>query len=324
MRILNTLAALSLAAGMLACGGSSNSNGEKAEGGEEKLRIAVIPKGSTHSYWKSVHAGADRAAEELGVEVIWQGPQKEDDRQMQIQTVQNFISRGVSGIVLAPLDQESLSQPVAAATKRNIPVVIIDSDLKGSDFSSFVATDNYAGGKLCAERLNTLLGGKGKVIMLRYQEGSASTMRREQGFEETIRQIAPGIELISANQYAGPTIEKAFQASQNLLNRFNQVDGIFCSNESTTQGMLRALQTSGQAGKVKFVGFDASPTLIAAIKANEVHGLAMQNPFRMGYEGVKTMVAVLKKQSYDKRVDTGVIMVTGENVEDPDVRKLYN
>jgi ribose transport system substrate-binding protein len=289
-----------------------------------KLKIAVIPKGSTHSFWKSIHAGAAKAAQEKDVEIIWQGPQKEDDRQMQIQVVQNFISRGVDGIVLAPLDDRSLATPVSSAVKRNIPVVIIDSGLQSEDYSSFVATDNKQGGKLCAKRLAELLNGKGKVIMLRYQEGSASTAEREAGFLEGMKEYGPNIELISTNQYAGATMEKAFQASQNLLNRFAEVDGIYCPNESSTQGMLRALQTSGRAKKVKFVGFDSNDALIAGINNGEIHGLAVQNPFKMGYEGVLTVVAVLKKEPYEKKVDTGVILVTAENINTPEVKELLN
>jgi ribose transport system substrate-binding protein len=289
-----------------------------------KLKIAVIPKGSTHSFWKSIHAGAAKAAQEKGVEIIWQGPQKEDDRQMQIQVVQNFISRGVDGIVLAPLDDRSLATPVSSAVKRNIPVVIIDSGLQSEDYSSFVATDNKQGGKLCAKRLAELLNGKGKVIMLRYQEGSASTAEREAGFLEGMKEYAQNIELISTNQYAGATMEKAFQASQNLLNRFAEVDGIYCPNESSTQGMLRALQTSGRAKKVKFVGFDSNDALIAGINNGEVHGLAVQNPFKMGYEGVLTVVAVLKKEPYEKKIDTGVMLVTADNISTPEVKELLN
>jgi ribose transport system substrate-binding protein len=324
MKLLSQLSVLAIMLMLVSCGEKKAQEGaENREAAtSEKLQIAVIPKGTTHSYWKSVHAGAEKAAKELNVEVIWQGPQKEDDRQMQIQVVQNFIGREVDGIVLSPLDDRSLVQPVSAAVKKGIPVVIVDSDLNSKDFSSFVATDNYDGGRLCAEQLNVLLNGKGKVLVLRYQEGSASTGKREAGFLETIQKIAPGIEVISSNQYAGATIEKAFQASQNLLNRFGELNGIFCPNESTTQGMLRALQTSGKAGKVKFVGFDANETLIAAIKANQIHGLALQNPYKMGYEGVKTLVAVIKKQPFEPKINTGVVMVTKDNMESEEVIAL--
>lgn len=288
-----------------------------------KMQIAVIPKGTTHVYWKNIHAGAAKAADELGVDIIWQGPQKEDDRQLQIQVMQNFISRGVDGIVLAPLDSRSLVPPVRSAVNRDIPVVIIDSDLNSDVYKSFVSTDNYQGGQLCAQRLAEVMDEKGKVILLRYAEGSASTTLREQGFMDGIKEY-PDIEVISSNQYAGATMEKAFQASQNLLNRFAQVDGVFCPNESATSGMLRALQTAGKAGDIKFVGFDASETLLKGLRDGNIHGLAVQDPFQMGYLGVKTAYQVIKDEPFEEKIDTGVTMVTPENLDDPEVQQLVS
>jgi ribose transport system substrate-binding protein len=206
---------------------------------------------------------------------------------------------------------------------RKIPVVVFDSRLSSDAPSAYVATDNYAGGKLCAKRLSEVLGGKGKVILLKYSEGSAATAEREKGFAEGMNEYAPQITFLSDNQYAGATIEKAFQSSQNLLNQFgDQVDGIFCSNESATQGMLRALEQKGLAGKVKFVGFDVNQTLLSAIKDGKLLGVAVQDPIKMGYEGVKTAVAVIRGEKYEKIVDTGVKMVTKDNLTEPDVVKL--
>ncbi|MEZ4703507.1 MAG: substrate-binding domain-containing protein [Rhodothermales bacterium] len=293
-------------------------------GSADRVEIAVIPKGTTHQFWKSIHAGANKAAAELDVDIIWQGPQREDDRQLQIQVVQNFVSRGVDAIVLAPLDAVSLAAPVEAAVRREIPVVIIDSGLESDAQSSFVATNNLEGGRLCARRLADLLGKKGRVIVLRYQEGSASTGNREQGFLEEIAAYAPDIEIVSDNQYAGATVEKALQASQNILNRFQDVDGIFCSNESATQGMLRALETAGRAGKVRFVGFDANETLLAGLRAGAIQGLALQDPFDMGYNGVKTAAAIVRGQPFDARIDTRIMMITPENVDEPDAQALLN
>jgi ribose transport system substrate-binding protein len=287
-----------------------------------KLEIAVIPKGTTHIYWNSVHAGAAKAAKELGVNIIWQGPLKEDDRQVQIQTVQNFISRGVDAIALAPLDARSLVPSVKAAAGRDIPVIIFDSDLASDDYKSFVATDNLEGGRLSAKRLSEVLGGKGKVILLRYTEGSASTTNREEGFLQGMKEFGPGIELISTNQYAGVTIEKGFQVAQNLLNRYPQVDGVFCPNETSAQAMLRALQTAKKAGTVKLVGFDTNDMLITALQKGEIQGLAVQDPFQMGYLAVKTARQVVLGEPFEKRIDTGVTMVTPENMDQANVKKL--
>lgn len=295
-----------------------------AAAAEKRPRIAVIPKGTTHVFWRSIHAGAVKAGRELNVEIMWQGPHKEDDRKMQIEVVQNFISRRAKAIVLAPLDAVALARPVKNATKRGIPVVIIDSGLDSDAHVSFVATDNYEGGRLAAKRLAAVMGGKGKALMLRYAEGSASTMKRERGFLDGMKAAAPGVELVSTNQYGGVTAESAFQASQNLLNRFSGIGGIFCPNESTTFGMLRALKTAGKAGKIRFVGFDSSEPLVAALRAGVIDGLTLQNPFRMGYLGVKTAVAAIRGEAVEKRIDTGVCMVTAENMDQADVKAVLS
>lgn len=295
----------------------------------DKPSIAVIPKGTTHEFWKAVHAGAEKAARELGVSVIWKGPLKEDDREGQIAVVEDFITRGVDGIVLAPLDDAALRPVVKEATRAEIPVVIFDSDLKGGDYISFVATDNYKGGQLAGEEMARLLDGKGKVAVLRYQEGSASTMNREKGFLDALKKY-PGIEVVSENQYGGATTESAQKASENMLAPLKSGDGklaiqgVYTPNESTTFGMLRVLQDQGHAGKVKFVGFDASSKLVEALKEGQIDGLVVQNPFRMGYLSVKTMVDHLNKKPVEKRVDTGATLVTKANMDKPEIKELLN
>jgi ribose transport system substrate-binding protein len=307
--------------------------GCKKEAGENKYRIAVIPKGTTHVFWKSIHAGAVKAEQELkeaglDVEVIWKGPLKEDDRESQIRVMEDFITLGVSGIVLAPLDDTALRRPVKDAVNNEIPVVIIDSGLKSEDYVSFVATDNYVGGRKGGERLAEIMGGKGKVIMLRYQEGSASTMEREQGFLDMLKEKYPEIEVVSANQYGGATTESAYRASENLLAPLRTadgkltIDGIFCPNESTAFAMLRALQDSGLAGKVKYVGFDSSERLVQGLERGEIHGLVLQDPINMGYLGVKMMVKHLQGEKVEKRIDTGSVVATPENMNEPEMKKL--
>jgi len=291
---------------------------------EKKATIAVIPKGTTHSFWKTIHAGAAKAAREAGVEIIWQGPQKEDDREMQINVVQNFVSRSVSAIVLAPLDEAALVRPVEEARKRNIPVVIIDSDLREKAYKSFVATDNYEGGRIAARHLGQLIGGRGNVMMMRYNEGSASTSNRERGFIDGVKEYAPDAVVVSSDQYGGVTAESSLQTGQNLLNKYTELNGIFCPNESTTFGMLRALETAGKAGTIMFVGFDSSDPLLEALKTGRIHGLVVQNPFKMGYLGVKTALAVINGEKVDERIDTGVMLVTKDNYETPDIQQVIN
>jgi ribose transport system substrate-binding protein len=291
--------------------------------------IAVIPKGTSHVFWQSIHAGAEKAAREVGATIIWRGPLREDDRDSQVSEVEGFISRGVAGIVLAPLDEAALAPPVADAKRRGIPVVVIDSGLKGSDYISFVATDNRKGGRLAGDQLAGLLPAAGKVVMLRYAEGSESTLQREAGFLEAVGS-RNGIEVLSSNQYGGADVEGAYKKSEALLGRYKNadgtlaVDGIFTPNESTTLAMLRVLQDNGWAGKVKFVGFDASDTLVKGLADGHIDGLVLQDPVNMGYLGVKTMAAHLRGEKVESRVDTGVRLVTREHLNDPDAKELLH
>jgi ribose transport system substrate-binding protein len=297
-----------------------------AEPGDKpaRRRIAVIPKGTTHEFWKSVHAGANKAGQELGVEILWKGPVREDDRDEQIKVVENFVASGVSAIVLAPLDDTALVPIATEASRERIPVVIIDSDIQWQGRVSFVATDNYRGGELAATRLGELLGGKGKVIVLRYQEGSASTAQREAGFIDTVQKTLPGIELVSSNQYGGATTETAYKTSENLLVKHRQIDGVFCPNESTTFGMLRALQDGKRAGQVKLVGFDSSEKLVEGLRSDQIHGLVLQNPLRMGELGVRAAVDKLDGKAVPPRIDTGVGIATRETMNAPEIKALLS
>jgi ribose transport system substrate-binding protein len=302
----------------------------QGQGQSKKLSVAVIPKGTTHEFWKSIHAGSMKAAQEYAsqgtqIDVIWKGPLREDDREQQVQVVEGFVSQGVNGIVLAPLDNRALVRPVEEAQKAGVSTVIIDSALESNNITSFVATDNRKGGTLAADRMGELLSGKGKVLVLRYQEGSASTQDREDGFIQRLKEKYPAIELISSDQYAGATRDTAKRASENLLNRFgNELQGIFTPNESSTAGMLLALQDIGKAGKVTFIGFDASDSFVEAMRAKQLNGIVVQDPFKMGYLGVKTMVDHLQGKPVEKRVDTGVTIITPENLDSAEAKTLLH
>jgi ribose transport system substrate-binding protein len=297
----------------------------------EAYKIAVIPKGTTHEFWKSINAGAVKAQQELKaegvtVQIIWKGPLKEDDREQQIQVVENFISQRVSGIVIAPLDKRGLVAPIETAVRGKIPVVVIDSGVESKAPASFVATDNLEGGRIAGRELGKALGGKGNVIMLRLQVGSASTEEREEGFLEVMKKDFPGIKLLSTDQHAGATRDTAKRVSENLLNRFGrQLNGVFCSNESSSAGMLLALRDAGLAGgKVKLVAFDSGEMINAGLLAGDVHGLVVQNPLRMGYLGVKTMVAILRGQKVPPVIDTGVGFVTKANFHSPEMADIVH
>lgn len=298
-------------------------------GEDERLTIAVIPKGTIHEFWKTVHAGAEMAGQELNVEILWKGSLQEDDREAQIGVVENIITRKVDGIVLAPLDDAALRRPVDEAMRSGIPVVIFDSGLQGENYVSYVATDNFKAGQLAGQYMANLLDGKGKVAVLRYAEGSDSTVKREDGFLDAMRAVK-GIEVVSSNQYAGVSTESALKAAENLLTRFGatagnlQIDGIFCATEPTTLGILRALENAGCAGKVRFVGFDSSEKMIAELQAAELDGFVVQNPLKIGYLGVKTLVQHLRGGEVPRRIETGSTLVTKQNLNDPEIHELLN
>ena len=306
---------------LTACSGDS-------AGGDEGLSIAVIPKGTTHDFWRTVHAGALQAAEELStegapIEVIWKGPLREDDREQQVQVVEGFLSQGVDGIVLAPLDDYALVRPVEEATSAGVPVTIIDSALQSDQIVSFVSTDNREGGRLAANLMADILGGEGSILVLRYQEGSASTREREEGFLDQLQSQHPGVRVVSSDQYAGATRETAKRASENLLNRYGrEIQGIFTPNESATVGMLLALQDIDMAGDIAFVGFDATEMLVTALREDQLQGLVVQNPMRIGYLGVKAMVDHLRGEPVEKLVDTGVAVITQDNLDSPEIEEL--
>lgn len=317
------LAALALASGC-DCSGDETGGGGGGGDDEELISIAVIPKGTTHVFWRSVQAGALAAARELDVDIRWQGPVREDDREAQVRVVEDMIASGVDAIVLAPLDDTALVPVATEATREGIPVVIFDSGIDWEGLISFVATDNYQGGVLAAERMNELLEGQGSVVVMRYQEGSASTNRREAGFLETMAERFSSIEIVSSNQYGGATTETAFATAENLLVSHADVDGIFTPNESTTFGMLRALDGASRAGEVKFVGFDANESLVDALREGQIHGLVLQNPVRMGDLAVRTAVAHLNGEDVEARIDTGATMVTAENMDEPESAALLS
>jgi len=306
--------------------------GQKQTGtdGGKRLTIAVIPKGTTHEFWKSVEAGAKRAGSEMGVEALWIGPEKEDDRGQQIDLVNNMVLRRADAIVLAPLDKHALAAPVARAKAAGIGVVIIDSDLEGGDYVCFAATDNKEGGRKAGRLTCRLVGERGDLVMLRYAENHASTENREAGWLEVVREYGrthPDVKVVSEEQRAGATKETAQSAAENLLDRFTRdgkltVAAIFTPNESSTYGMLMALRNRRFAGKVRFVGFDASKPLIQALAAGEIDGLVVQNPEKMGYEGVKAAVAHIRGQPVPRRIDTGAALITKDDLGKPATKAL--
>jgi len=319
---------LPVAAGIaLVLAGCNNNNPESSNapdsgsGNVAMPTIAVIPKGTTHVFWQSVKAGAEKAGMESGVKVQWQGPQKENDPGAQVRIVEDIITTRPAGIVLAPIDKSALVGVIDRAKAAGIPVSIIDSKADTENYVSFVATDNLKGGEIAAMRVGKLLGGKGKVAIIPVMPNSASTGDREAGFEKAMKAKFPGITVVRSN-YGMSDRNQSLTVSEDLLTREKNVDAIFGPNESSTVGALQALKNRNLVGKVKLVGFDATKQLEASLVKGEIDSLVLQNPYKMGYEGVKSLVDQRAGKKPEKRIDTGVALMTKENMDTPELRAL--
>lgn len=323
----NLSAAFSLIFGalILATGCNKKSDANTGSSGAEvkaQYNIAVIPKGTTHIYWQSVKAGAEQAAKEFNCNIFWNGPERETDRERQIQIVEDFIVQKVDGVVLAPLDKDALVPSVDKLASLKIPCAIVDSGIDTSNYVTFAATDNYNGGVLAARRMGEILGGKGNLLVLKYVPGSGSTTDRENGFIDTIGKEFPNMKIVDS-KYGQDTVETALQAAEDMLTRNKDVQGFYACNASTAVATLQALQSQNRS-EIKMVGFDAEKALIDGLKAGQIDALVVQNPFKMGYEGVKAIVMTIQGKPVEKKIDTGVSVVTKDALDKPDIKALLN
>ena len=288
-----------------------------------QLRIAVVPKGQTHIFWQSIHAGAVMAGNEMGAKILWNGPATENDLSTQIGIVDDFISQHVDGIALAPADGQSLVPVVEHAYAEHIPVSIFDSGIQSDKYVSYVSTDNYKGGVMAAQRMALILPEGGKIGVIATAPGGVSTMERERGFKETIEKNSPNLKIV-AFQYGMSDRAKSLAVAEDILTANPDIKALFCSNESGSIGAVQGAKSHNLAGKVKIVGFDSSPTLTEDLQAGNIDSLVVQNPFHMGYMVVKTLVDKIHGQTPEKRIDTGAVLVTADNLKDQAVQDLLN
>lgn len=314
-----------LSASILGCGGCSGDSSQAGKGSAgKKLKIAVIPKGTSHEFWKSVHFGAQKAAKELGnVEIIWRGPVLESDTGSQIEVVKSMISMQVDGIVLAPNQKGGLVDSVQEAIDENIPVVIFDSGLdSGPKIVSYVATDNFKGGQMAADEMAKAIGEKGNVILLRYLAGSESTEQREVGFLDAIKKY-PNIKVVSSDQFGGDNATSAKEKVDQLLQiHGKELAGIFSVCESNANGTLEALRNAGIDKQAKLIAFDPSDALIEALKSGSCAGLVLQDPVKMGYESVKVLAAAIGGQKSEPFVSTGEYFASPGNFDAEEIKQL--
>lgn len=317
---------------VIVCGGCGKKQGQAGgaaagpDDGQKAYKIAVVPKGASHPFWKAVHVGVKRAADELGCKAKWTPPVDESNFTEQVNIVNNFATESVDAMLLAPLNADSLVTPVQAFGKAGKPVIIFDSGLngeQGKDFASFVGTDNKAAGNAGGAMLAKTLGDSNKVVLLRYMENSASTEDREAGFLDAAK--TAGLEVISSDQYAGSTVAAAKERATNMLDTILKADGIFASNQSASLGVYETLVDAVKAGKIqqgqiKFVAFDAHPTLVTGLLAGDVSAIVLQSPENMGYQAMKAIVQQLNGETVAPMVDTGAFVATLENLSQPDLR----
>jgi len=283
-------------------------------------KIAVVPKGTAYSFWKAVKAGAEAAGKETGAQIEWKGPAEETDVARQVAIIENFITSRVDAIVMAACDAKALVPKVKQAMEAGIPVITIDSGIATDDALSFVATDNVKGARQGTEKLIELIGGSGKVGIIPFIKGAATSDMREQGFTEAVK-ADPKVEMVKP-LYSQGDAEKGMKAAENMMTSNPDLKGIFAANEPGAIGAARAIKQRGLTGKVKLVGFDAAETEISALKDGVIQALVVQDPFKMGYDGVKAAVDAIQKKPVEKRIDTGVIVVTTDNLSQPEVQKL--
>jgi ribose transport system substrate-binding protein len=284
--------------------------------------IAVIPKGVSHSFWQTVKAGADSAGKDLNVKIVWKGAAQETDYTGQMNIVEDMINQRVDGIVLAPSHGTSLVNIVERAQREGIPVTIFDSGISTENYVSYVSTDNRRGGEVAAKRMGEKLAGKGKVAILGVKKGSVSTDEREEGFRDTIQKEFPGIKLVPIIFYGEANAAKSLAVAEDVLTSHSDLTGLFASNESSTVGAVRAIIPRNLVGKVTLVGFDATADLVKNVREGAIDSLVLQNPFKMGYEGVKTIVDKIGGKQPERRIDTGVELLTKENVDTPKIQQL--
>jgi ribose transport system substrate-binding protein len=285
--------------------------------------IGVVPKATSHLFFLSVHAGVEQAARDLHVEVLWNGPQNETDYARQIEIVDSMITRQVAALAISATDEQALVAPLERAIRAGIPVTIFDSAVNITNYVSFIATDNYAAGCTAARTLALLLGGKGPVAMVMQKPGGTSTVLRERGFDETIAKEFPRIHVV-ARQFGMADPARSRDAAEDILTAHPDLAGLFASSEAASLGSIQAIRNRGLSGKIKLVTFDFSKTHVEALQDGTINAMLVQNPFRLGYEAVKSLNDKLSGRTPPKRLELPARVILKSDLDKPDVRALLS
>ena len=290
-------------------------------GRSSKRVIGVIPKATSHMFFMSVHAGADQAAKDFKVDILWNGPQQETDFARQIQVVDSMVAQQVSAIAISGCDANALVAPLERAIKAGIPVTIFDSGINFTDYVSFIATGNFEAGVTAARTLAGFLSNTGEVAMVMQQPGGNSTVLREQAFEQTIAKEFPKIKIV-AKQYCMADPARSRAVAEDILASHANLGGIFASSEAASLGSIQALKGRELAGKVKLITFDFSKTHVAALRDGTVTAMMVQDPFQLGYQSVRSLYQKLNGENPPKHQDLPARVILKSDLAKPEIQNL--
>ncbi|MCQ2379915.1 MAG: substrate-binding domain-containing protein [Victivallaceae bacterium] len=280
--------------------------------------IGLIVAGMGQVWWGTVIKGAEDAAAELGMDIKVLGPENETDRERQVQLVDDLLMQRVDAIVVAPNDRNALVKSVSKVRASGRPCVLIDADIDSDDYDSLVATDNYGGGVKAARRMGELLNGRGRVILQHYIQNSITCANRAQGFKDTIAKEFPDIKIV-AEQYCLGSTEDCRQRDTDMLATTGDVNGAYAVNHGSSIGAYKAILSSGKAGKIKFVAFDSDGVLVDGMEDGVIDFMVVQDPYRIGYDGVKVAAEVLAGRKVNKSYPIDSMGVDRSNL--PELKK---
>jgi ribose transport system substrate-binding protein len=293
--------------------------------GVSAAEIAVIVKTVNSTFWQNVQKGAEAAigASKGGNTMTFQGPAAESAIADEVNMVENAVNRKVAGILLAPSDPDALVPAIKKAWEARIPVVIIDSMLSaGADkyYQAFLATDNRKAGELAAKALIEKVGTTGKIAVMSYVAGAGSEIGRVGGFNDYIK--ANSKLQIVGPFYSQSQMATALNQTTDVLAANSDLVGIFGANEPTAIGMGRAIKQAGKAGKITAIGFDGNQDLQEFVKDGTLTATIVQGSYQMGEKGIDTLLKILDKEKVEKVIDTGVVVVTKDNIDKPEAKNV--
>jgi ribose transport system substrate-binding protein len=289
--------------------------------------IPVIVKDTTSFYWQIVLAGARQAGKDLKVNVPELGAQSESDINGEISILENAVAGHPAAIVIAPTQYQALGKPIDAAAKK-VKIIGIDSAADSKAFTSFLTTDNVAGGRLAADGLAAAIKEKygkaeGDVALITSLPGVGSLDQRAKGFKEELAAKYPGLKLV-ADKVADGQATTGLNIMTDLITANPNLRGVFASNLIMAQGAGQAIAENKKQGTIKVIGFDSDPKTVKFLQDGILAGLIVQDPYRMGYDGVKTALAASKGEKVPANVDTGANLITTANMNTPRSQELLN